>query len=72
MSLNNTAINELCGRNICTIWIGPKSHAVFYPVRCGREFNLIMTQPDDLPAHVKTRKGDLEEMKAVFEGWDPM
>lgn len=55
-----------------TVWIGPESHSVFYPVRCGNEFNLVMTRPDDLPSDVKTKEGDLEEMKALFEGWDPV
>jgi salicylate hydroxylase len=54
------------------MWIGPESHSVFYPVRCGKEFNLVMTRPDNLPASIKTMEGDLKEMKAVFEGWDPV
>lgn len=70
--LNDPAVDELCKQNIVTMWIGPESHAVFYPVRCGNEFNLVMTRPDDLPPNVKTKEGDLEEMKAVFDGWDPM
>lgn len=54
------------------MWIGPESHAVFYPVRCGKEFNLVMARPDDLPPGVKTEEGNIQEMKAVFEGWDPV
>lgn len=54
------------------MWVGPESHSVFYPVRCGKEFNLVMTRPDDLPASIRTKEGDLEEMKAIFEGWDPV
>lgn len=54
------------------MWIGPQSHAVFYPVRCGTEFNLVMTRPDDLPFNVKTKEGNMEEMEAVFVGWDPV
>lgn len=54
------------------MWIGPESHAVFYPVRRGQEFNLVMTRPDDLPAGVKTKMGDIQGMRRVFEGWDPV
>ncbi|KAF2650857.1 FAD/NAD(P)-binding domain-containing protein [Lophiostoma macrostomum CBS 122681] len=72
LSLDDPAVDELCEKSVVTVWIGPESHAVFYPVRCGNEFNLVMTRPDDLPPDVKTQEGDLEEMKAVFEGWDPV
>lgn len=54
------------------MWLGPKSHAVFYPVKSGKEFNLVIIRPDDLPPGVKTQEGDLPEMRALFEGWDPM
>ncbi|PVH97216.1 FAD/NAD(P)-binding domain-containing protein [Periconia macrospinosa] len=71
-ALRSPAVDELCQQSLVTMWIGPESHSVFYPVRCGKEFNLVMTQPDDLPASVKTEEGDLDAMKAVFEGWDPL
>ncbi|CAI6335485.1 unnamed protein product [Periconia digitata] len=71
-TLRDPKVDELCLRNLVTMWIGPESHAVFYPVRCGREFNLVMTQPDDLPAYIKTKQGNLEEMKTTFKDWDPL
>lgn len=71
-ALYDPAIDGLCKKRLVTLWIGPESHAVFYPVRCRKEFNLVMTRPDDLPASIKTKEGDLEEMQAVFEGWDPV
>ncbi|KAF2703234.1 putative salicylate hydroxylase [Pleomassaria siparia CBS 279.74] len=71
-ALKDPAVDELCKQNIVTMWIGPESHAVLYPVRCGNEFNLVMTRPDDLPSDVKTEVGNLEQMKALFEGWDPV
>jgi salicylate hydroxylase len=71
-ALKDPAIDELCQKCLVTMWIGPEGHSVFYPVRCGLEFNLVMTRPDDLPASIRSKEGDLEEMKAVFEGWDPV
>jgi salicylate hydroxylase len=71
-ALKDPSVDSFCKQNIVTMWIGPESHAIFYPVRCGNEFNLVMTRPDDLPAGVKTQQGDLAEMRALFEGWDPM
>ncbi|KAF2022177.1 FAD/NAD(P)-binding domain-containing protein [Aaosphaeria arxii CBS 175.79] len=70
LALRDSGVNELCEQNIVTMWIGPESHAVFYPVRSSNEFNLVMTRPDDLPPNIKTKVGDLEELKAIFEGWD--
>lgn len=53
------------------MWIGPESHAVLYPVRGGNEFNLVLTRPDTLPPDVRTEAGNLQEMRALFRGWDP-
>lgn len=52
--------------------MGPDRHSVFYPLRGGSEFNLVLLGPDNLPAGAKTIRGDLDEMRATFEGWDPM
>lgn len=71
-NLKDPAIDELCKERVVRMWIGPESHSVFYPVRCGNEFNLVMTRPDDLPPDVRTAEGNLAEMQAVFEGWDPV
>ncbi|KAK8127972.1 FAD/NAD(P)-binding domain-containing protein [Apiospora sp. TS-2023a] len=70
--LNDAQVDELCSKNIVTMWIGPESHAVFYPVRCGKEFNLVLTRPDNLPPNVRTEKGNLSEMVALFQDWDPV
>ncbi|KAI9700290.1 MAG: hypothetical protein M1836_002305 [Candelina mexicana] len=54
------------------IWLGPKSHVVGYSIRGGQMYNLVLLCPDDLPAGVSKAEGDLEEMRELFEGWDPM
>ncbi|KAK8059944.1 hypothetical protein PG996_009874 [Apiospora saccharicola] len=71
-ALNDTQVDELCSKNIVTMWLGPGSHAVFYPVRCGKEFNLVLTRPDNLPPNIRTEKGNLSEMVALFQHWDPV
>ncbi|KAK8100004.1 hypothetical protein PG999_010378 [Apiospora kogelbergensis] len=70
--LEDSRVDELCRQNVVTMWIGPESHAVFYPVRCGKEFNLVLTRPDNLPPNVRTEQGDLSEMMALFQHWDPV
>ena len=54
------------------IWVGPGVHAVAYSIREGRWVNLVLLVPDTLPSHVDKAKGELAEMQALFEGWDPM
>ncbi|KAJ5539764.1 hypothetical protein N7513_008096 [Penicillium frequentans] len=53
-------------------WIGPRSHAVGYSLKAGNMYNLVLLVPDDLPAGVSKQPGNIEEMKLLFEGWDPV
>ena len=52
-------------------WAGPHSHVVAYSIRGGEYFNVVLLCPDDLPDGVSKASGDVEEMKRLFEGWDP-
>ncbi|KAI9710804.1 MAG: hypothetical protein M1812_007352 [Candelaria pacifica] len=54
------------------IWLGPNSHVVGYSIRGGQMYNLVLLCPDDLPAGVAKAQGDLDEMRRLFAGWDPM
>ncbi|KAH1787485.1 hypothetical protein KXX20_008373 [Aspergillus fumigatus] len=53
-------------------WIGPRSHAVGYSLKAGKMYNLVLLVPDDLPPGVTKQPGNVEEMKLLFEGWDPV
>lgn len=53
-------------------WAGPGAHAVGYSMRAGRMYNLVLLVPDDLPGDVSRQAGNVEEMKAIFAGWDPI
>lgn len=64
-------LDSLISRHVVTTWMGPEKHSVFYPLKGGREFNLVLIRPDNLPVGVRSAEGDLEEMRASFEGWDP-
>ncbi|KAI1813869.1 FAD binding domain-containing protein [Poronia punctata] len=54
-------------------WVGPDAHAVNYVLRGGKLFNMVLLVPDDIPPDSvrNTVAGDVEEMRARFEGWDP-
>ncbi|KAJ3497540.1 hypothetical protein NLG97_g1823 [Lecanicillium saksenae] len=53
-------------------WIGADSHAVGYSVRGGKEFNLVLLCPDDLPEDCPRAAADVDEMRDRFKGWDPL
>jgi salicylate hydroxylase len=72
LSLNDPKVEQLCAKNVVTLWMGPDKHSVFYPVRGGQLFNLVLLRPDDLPHGSRTIQGDIGEMRATFDGWDPM
>ncbi|KKK16287.1 hypothetical protein AOCH_001383 [Aspergillus ochraceoroseus] len=69
-ALNDPEIEKLCQRHTVTLWMGPDRHCVFYPIRNGKEYNLVLLRPDNLPTNVRTTQGDLDEMKESFTGWD--
>ncbi|OQD70016.1 hypothetical protein PENDEC_c027G06289 [Penicillium decumbens] len=54
-------------------WLGPDAHAVNYVLRGGGLFNMVLLVPDDIPEEslASTIEGNVEEMCALFEGWDP-
>jgi hypothetical protein len=51
--------------------MGPDKHTVFYPVKGGTQFNMVLLRPDNLPTNARVVKGDIEEMRDTFKGWDP-
>jgi salicylate hydroxylase len=53
-------------------WIGPDAHAVAYSLRGGTMYNVVLLVPDDLPESVARAEGSIEEMRKLFEGWDPV
>ncbi|KAL3477108.1 hypothetical protein BJX99DRAFT_226708 [Aspergillus californicus] len=54
-------------------WLGPDKHAVNYVLRGGKIFNMVLLVPDDIPEDslATTVEGNVEEMCALFKGWDP-
>ncbi|KXH43075.1 hypothetical protein CSIM01_01829 [Colletotrichum simmondsii] len=69
-ALNDPRVDDLCARKLATVWMGPDKHTVFYPVRGGREFNLVLIRPDNMQPGEKRVQGDIEEMRESYRGWD--
>ncbi|KAL2844755.1 FAD binding domain protein [Aspergillus pseudoustus] len=53
-------------------WIGPGAHVVAYSMRGGDMINIVLLVPDNLPPGVSREEGSVEEMKGLFQGWDPV
>jgi salicylate hydroxylase len=68
--LNDEVVNELLQNFGVISWLGPEKHTVFYPVRGGREFNLVLLRPDNLSSGARKEQGDLDEMRASYADWD--
>lgn len=65
-------LTEWVANPTVNFWVGPESHVVGYSVRAGREFNLVLLCPDNLPEGCTRASADLEEMRDRFKKWDPM
>ncbi|KAJ0414705.1 hypothetical protein BJY00DRAFT_305396 [Aspergillus carlsbadensis] len=68
--LNDPRVNELCQKMAITSWLGSEKHSIFYPVRGGEEFNLVLLRPDNLDRGARRVQGDVEEMRESYAGWD--
>lgn len=44
---------------------------MYYPLKGNTMCNIVLLVPDNLPEGVAKSQGDLNEMHAIFEDWDP-
>ncbi|KAK2040072.1 salicylate hydroxylase [Colletotrichum somersetense] len=69
-ALNDPGINDLCEQNKVLMWLGPGQHTIFYPVRGGREINLILIRQKYREPDHSHMEGDVGEMREFYAGWD--
>lgn len=69
--IGDPELRELVSNPSVNFWIGPESHVVGYSLRQGRTYNLVLLRPDDLPEDVSRAAADVDEMRKLFESWDP-
>lgn len=69
--IGDPELRELVSNPSVNFWIGPDSHVVGYSLRQGRMYNLVLMRPDDLPEHVSRAAANVDEMRKLFETWDP-
>lgn len=56
----------------CRYWPGPDGHVVAFSIRGGNMFNVVLVTPDDLEDGVARVEANVDEMRKLFEGWDPV
>ncbi|KAI0124772.1 hypothetical protein BJ170DRAFT_726410 [Xylariales sp. AK1849] len=70
--IEDPELRQFVSKPSVNFWVGPASHVVGYSIRNGHTFNLVLLRPDDLPEDVDRAPANIDEMRKLFEGWDPM
>lgn len=70
--IGDAKLREMVQTPGCRFWAGPGAHAVAYSIRGGNMYNVVLLVPDDLEEGVARTQGNLDEMRQLFEGWDPV
>jgi salicylate hydroxylase len=70
--IQDPKLREMVQTPACRFWAGPDAHAVAYSMRGGDMYNVVFLVPDDLEDGVARTAGSVEEMRKLFEGWDPV
>lgn len=70
--INDPELRDWVSKPSCQFWVGPSAHVVAYSIRNGSMFNIVLLVPDDLPPDVAKQAGSIDEMRAIFAGWDPV
>ncbi len=54
--------------NASSLWVGPKCHLVHYPLRGGRQYNVVLTFESGKQEEWGVSEGSQEEVEAAFQG----
>ncbi|KAL0066144.1 hypothetical protein AAF712_006768 [Marasmius tenuissimus] len=69
--LQDPELRDLIENPRLTCWMGPLRHAIGYTVRGRNEYNMVLVKPDDGSTYSWTARGDIEEVREGFAGWEP-
>jgi salicylate hydroxylase len=70
--IQDPKLREMVEHPACRFWAGPDAHVVAYSMRGGKMYNVVLLVPDDLEEGVARTQGSVDEMRKLFEGWDPV
>ncbi|KAL2844124.1 FAD/NAD(P)-binding domain-containing protein [Aspergillus pseudoustus] len=69
---NDPELSWILERPALNIWIGDSRHVMTYTIGAGKAFNMVLSHPDSSDPSTWNEKTALEDMKAEFQGWDPV
>ncbi|RHZ58557.1 hypothetical protein CDV55_105320 [Aspergillus turcosus] len=65
-------VSWILERPALNIWIGDSRHVMTYTIGAGKAFNMVLSHPDTSDPAMWDVRTALQDMKAEFEGWDPV
>jgi salicylate hydroxylase len=68
----DSELSKLMDEPYSNCWIGYRRHIMAYPIQNGKLYNLVMSHPGKAAVGKWNEPGNLDEMKAQYEGWDPL
>ncbi|KAJ7112406.1 hypothetical protein C8R43DRAFT_903626 [Mycena crocata] len=69
--LEDTVLGSLVSHPEVTQWLGPGASIVGYPIRSGKEYNIVVGFPNESSAPAKSSSENASYMKKTFEDWNP-
>ncbi|EFX04996.1 FAD-binding domain containing protein [Grosmannia clavigera kw1407] len=71
--MDDPELREMVQNPQVNYWVGPETHAVNYVLRGGKQLNMVLLVPDNLPPGqlASTGTGTAQEMRDLYAGWDP-
>ncbi|OJJ84576.1 putative salicylate hydroxylase [Aspergillus glaucus CBS 516.65] len=72
MMRNDPEMSWILERPALNIWIGDSRHVMTYTIGAGQAFNMVLSHPDTSDPATWNPQRALEDMKAQFQGWDPV
>ncbi|KAJ5889153.1 hypothetical protein N7504_009963 [Penicillium tannophilum] len=69
---NDPELSWILERPALNIWIGDARHVMTYTIGAGKAFNMVLSHPDTTDPSTWDPLKALDDMKAEFDGWDPV
>ncbi|KAJ6104926.1 hypothetical protein N7486_003615 [Penicillium sp. IBT 16267x] len=69
---NDSEVSWILEKPALNIWIGDSRHVMTYTIGAGKAFNMVLSHPDTTDPSTWDLSKAVDDMKAEFEGWDPV
>ncbi|CAA9965571.1 FAD binding domain containing protein [Pyrenophora teres f. maculata] len=70
--ISDEKLRDMVQKPGCRFWPGPDGHVVAFSMCGGNMYNVVLVTPDDLEDGVSRLEANLDEMRKLFVGWDPV